>query len=128
MAGERRLGKRLRERLEWLRETPGADSFGPEAWEREAARCREEGLCEPDREEWLRDSAEAGWAPLDPCHVELLAYERLRARIGDLAMEGPAGPPLEWPAAWGRWSLAEHRATIAEHWEEFAEIRAQERG
>ena len=42
-----------------MRDTPGAESFGDEAWEREAARCREEGLDEPDREEWMRESAEA---------------------------------------------------------------------
>lgn len=127
MAGERRVGKRLAERLRWLRETPGADTHGPEAWEAEAARCRADGDEPPDRAAWLAASRDAGWEPLDDLHVDLLRYERLRASLGDAAVEGPCGPVVAWPAGWGAWSLAEHRETIARHWDELEAIRAEER-
>lgn len=51
----------------------------------------------------------------------------MRGRLGDLAVEGPSGPVLEWPAEWGAWSLAEHRATIADHWDDLEDIQEAER-
>lgn len=113
--------------MEWIRETPGAESYGPEAWRVEAQRCAGDGIEPPSFSEWMDDSRDAGWSPFDPLHVELLHYERLRGDLGDAAMDSASGPPIEWSLAWGAWTLAEHRAEIAKHWRELGEIRAAER-
>jgi hypothetical protein len=75
----------------------------------------------------METSREAGWTPLEDGHAVLLRYELLRHRLGDTAVEGPAGPPLEWPEEWGAWCLAEHRAVIAHHFAESERIALEER-
>lgn len=126
MAGGVRVGKRLTDRLRWLREEPGADTYGPEAWQREALRCAQDGDPPPDRDEWMERSSAAGWAPLDALHEELLSFEAGRAALGDLAMDGSCGPVLEWPSGWGAWSLVEHRRAISAHWKELERIQLDE--
>lgn len=126
MDRERRVGKRLDARLRWVRETPGAETLSPEAWEAEARQCAEDGIDPPDRDEWIAAARDAGWEPMDPMHLDLIHYEHLRDRLGDVVVEGASGPVLEWPRAWGSWSLAEHRATIARHWGELDEIQREE--
>ena len=80
----------------------------------------------PSLDDWLARDRAAGWSEPDHLHVELLYYERARAALGDTAVEGDAGPIVEWPAEWGRWSLAEHRQEIAHHRAEQARIAAEE--
>lgn len=127
MDRERRVGKRLADRLRWLRETPGAETLTPEAWDAAAREAAAEGLPPPDRDEWVAHCIDEGWEPFDDLHLDLLRYERMRGRLGDLSVEGASGPVLDWPAEWGAWSLAEHRATIADHWDELEDIREAER-
>lgn len=52
----------------------------------------------------------------------------LRRDCGDAAIEGPSGPVVEWPSAWGAWSLAEHRQVIARHFHEQERIALEEAG
>jgi hypothetical protein len=74
----------------------------------------------------MRRSVAAGWGAFDPLHVELLDYEAARGALGDGAVDGPAGPVVEWPVEWGAWSLASHRRELADHWRDLARIRAEE--
>lgn len=120
------LGKRLADRLRWLRETPGVETLSPEAWEAEAARCREEGVPEPPRGPWIDHAVSEGWTPVDPFHVELLDYETFRRVCGDVAAESEVGPVIEWPAEWGPRHLVLHRREIAHHFRECERIAEEE--
>lgn len=76
----------------------------------------------------MERSHAAGWAPLEPLHADLVAYEAARRVLGDAAMDGAAGPALSWPAEWGAWALAEHRMLVARHFAELERIASEEAG
>jgi len=109
-----------------MRETVGADTLTPEAWDAEAAKCRADGDPVPDRRSWIRNCVAEGWTPIDPRHLELIEYESMRSHLGDAAMDADSGPLVEWPAEWGAWSLVGHRRTIAHHFHELERIRDEE--
>ena len=123
---ERRVGKRLAARLEWIRETPGAETYGWDAHHREVARCREEGVPPPapNVAAWIED----GWTPGEPLHEALVEHEQLRRILGDAAMDGPSALVLDWPAGWCGRSLAVHRAIVVRHLDELERIESEERG
>lgn len=108
-----------------MRETPGAETYGPSAWEAEAAQCRSEGIPVPDRGRFHETAMRAGWTPWEELHLRLFNWYAL-ARYGTKAPAiEHALAPIEWP--WCAGSLQDHVAAIAYHFAESERIDMEER-
>lgn len=108
-----------------MRETPGANTYGPGAWEAEAAQCRAEGIPVPDRARFHSIAIREGWRPLEPLHKALIDWYTL-ARYGTKAPAiEHALAQIEWP--WCSSSLQEHVAIVAHHFAETERIELEER-
>ena len=96
--------------MTWELETPDAQSFGAEAWEREAAKCRAEGIDPPNRERFLTRSRDAGWEPFEPLHESLVEYVAARHQLENPVDWQDRSPPVRWP--FGRWGFVRHERRV----------------
>lgn len=108
-----------------MRETPGAETYAPTAWEAEAEKCRAEGIPVPDRARFHAIAVREGWRPWETLHKRLFDWFAL-ARYGTKAPAiERALAPVEWP--WCAGSLQEHVAIVAHHFAEAERIDLEER-